>query len=60
MQSFFWHDYETWGTDPAIDRPAQFAAIRTDMDLNVVGDPIMHYIKPPSRLIFEEFVDEQS
>lgn len=47
MQSFFWHDYETWGIDPAIDRPAQFAAIRTDMDLNVVGDPIMHYIKPP-------------
>ena len=34
--SFFWHDYETFGRDPRLDRPAQFAGIRTDLDLNEV------------------------
>jgi exodeoxyribonuclease I len=43
---FLWHDYETWGTHPALDRPAQFAAIRTDMNLNVIGDPAMFYARP--------------
>ncbi|MCY4043907.1 MAG: exodeoxyribonuclease I [Cellvibrionales bacterium] len=47
MQTFLWHDYETWGVDPRRDRPAQFAAIRTDSDLNPVGDPLMIYAKPP-------------
>ena len=46
MESFLWHDYETWGINPALDRPAQFAAIRTDMDLNEIGEPIMVYAKP--------------
>nr|MBP7082734.1 hypothetical protein [Giesbergeria sp.] len=32
--TFLWHDYETFGSDPRRDRPAQFAAIRTDADLN--------------------------
>jgi len=31
--SFLWHDYETFGADPRRDRPAQFAALRTDADL---------------------------
>lgn len=44
--SFLWHDYETFGADTRCDRPAQFAAIRTDMDLNEVGEPIMHYCRP--------------
>ncbi len=44
--SFLWHDYETWGTHPALDRPAQFAAMRTDMELNVIGDPLMIYARP--------------
>lgn len=47
MHTFFWHDYETWGTDPKSDRPAQFAGIRTDADLNEIGEPIMIYCKPP-------------
>lgn len=38
--SIFWHDYETTGTDPARDRAIQFAGIRTDEDLNVVGEPL--------------------
>ena len=44
--SFYWHDYETWGANPRVDRPAQFAGIRTDMELNIVGDPLMIYCQP--------------
>ncbi len=39
-QSFFWYDYETFGTDPRNDRIAQFAGIRTDLDFNIIGDPV--------------------
>ena len=39
--SFLWHDYETFGANPRRDRPAQFAAIRTDADLNETGEPFM-------------------
>ncbi len=46
QESFFWHDYETFGADPARDRPAQFAGLRTDMDLNPVGDPVSFYCQP--------------
>ncbi|MCL1124197.1 exodeoxyribonuclease I [Shewanella surugensis] len=41
--TFFWHDYETFGVNPAKDRPSQFAGIRTDMDLNIIGDPVNFY-----------------
>lgn len=44
--SFYWHDYETWGADPSRDRPSQFAGIRTDAELNVIGDPLMIYCRP--------------
>jgi exodeoxyribonuclease-1 len=44
--TFLWHDYETFGAQPRRDRPAQFAAIRTDASLNEIGDPIMLYCKP--------------
>ena len=37
--TILWHDYETSGTDPRRDRPLQFAAIRTDEDLNPIGEP---------------------
>ena len=46
MHSFLWHDYETFGTDTRRDRPAQFAAIRTDADLNEIGQPLMLYCRP--------------
>lgn len=45
--SFLWHDYETWGVNPAVNGPAQFAAIRTDLHFNPIGEPIMLYCKPP-------------
>ena len=41
--SFYFHDYETWGADPKRDRPAQFAGIRTDLDLNIIGEPDVWY-----------------
>ena len=44
--TFLWHDYETFGATPRRDRPAQFAAIRTDAELNEIGDPIMLYCQP--------------
>ncbi len=43
---FLFHDYETFGTHPALDRPAQFAAIRTDSDFNIIGEPEVFYCKP--------------
>ena len=43
MASFYWYDYETFGTHPALDRPAQFAGLRTDTDLNPIGDPLLIY-----------------
>ncbi|MHA7601788.1 exodeoxyribonuclease I [Alicycliphilus sp. T452] len=46
MHTFLWHDYETFGTDTRRDRPAQFAAIRTDADLNEIGEPLMLYCRP--------------
>ena len=46
MQTFYWHDYETWGTRPSVDRPAQFAGVRTDLDLNIIGDPLVEYCQP--------------
>jgi exodeoxyribonuclease-1 len=45
-QTFLWHDYETFGVQPRRDRPAQFAAIRTDADLNEIDEPIMLYCQP--------------
>lgn len=45
-QTFYWHDYETFGTDPRRDRPVQFAGIRTDFDFNIVDDPLVVYCRP--------------
>lgn len=44
--TFLWHDYETFGANPRRDRPAQFAAIRTDAELHEIGEPIMQYCQP--------------
>jgi exodeoxyribonuclease-1 len=45
-QTFLWHDYETFGANPMADRPAQFAAQRTDMQLNPLGEPLKWYCSP--------------
>ncbi|HBZ58526.1 MAG TPA: exodeoxyribonuclease I, partial [Sutterella sp.] len=46
MKTFYWHDYETFGLNQRIDRPAQFAGIRTDEDLNIIGEPDIWYCRP--------------
>lgn len=50
-ESFYWHDYETWGADPLRDRPCQFAGQRTDTELNPVGDPLVLYCRPAQDLL---------
>ncbi|MGE5451738.1 MAG: exodeoxyribonuclease I [Acidobacteriota bacterium] len=45
--TFYWHDYETFGKSPRRDRPSQFAGVRTDADLNEIGEPLMQYCLPP-------------
>ncbi|TCT36642.1 exodeoxyribonuclease I subunit C [Providencia alcalifaciens] len=44
--TFFIHDYETFGKHPALDRPAQFAGVRTDLDFNIIDEPEVFYCKP--------------
>ena len=46
IPSFLWYDYETFGLDPRWDRVAQFAAIRTDLELQQIEEPIMWYCRP--------------
>ena len=51
MSTFFWYDYETFGIDPSVAGIAQFAGLRTDLDLNIIGDPVMWYCKPNDDMI---------
>jgi exodeoxyribonuclease-1 len=44
--TLYWYDYETFGSDPMRDRPAQFAGLRTDEELNPIGDPLVLYCRP--------------
>jgi exodeoxyribonuclease-1 len=46
--SILWHDYETWGVDPKRDFPVQFAAIRTDLSLNIIDKPINYFCQIPN------------
>lgn len=50
-QTFLWHDYETTGADPRRDRPAQFAAIRTTLDLEPVGEPVSFFCRPATDVL---------
>jgi exodeoxyribonuclease-1 len=44
--SFLWYDLETFGRDCRTSRISQFAGIRTDYELNPIGDAISLYCKP--------------
>lgn len=50
-RSFYWHDYETWGAQPAVDRPAQFAGLRTDPDFKPIGEPLVIYARPADDML---------
>ena len=49
--SFLFYDLETFGADPRTSRIAQFAAIRTDADLNQVEEPISFFVRPADDLL---------
>jgi exodeoxyribonuclease I len=49
--SFLFYDLETFGADPRTSRIAQFAAIRTDTDLNQIDDPISFFVRPADDLL---------
>lgn len=44
--SFLFYDLETFGADPRSSRIAQFAAIRTDENLEIIEAPIDFFIQP--------------
>ncbi|MCK5812980.1 MAG: exodeoxyribonuclease I [Cocleimonas sp.] len=49
--TLLWHDYETWGVNPRRDRPSQFAAIRTNLNLDIIGEPIEIFCQPSNDFI---------
>lgn len=49
--SFLFYDLETWGTDPRRTRIAQFAAIRTNAELDPLGDPVEFLVRPADDLL---------
>ncbi len=49
--SFLFYDLETFGADPRRTRIAQFAAIRTDEDLNEIEEPIDFLVRPADDLL---------
>lgn len=49
--SFLFYDLETFGSDPRRTRIAQFAAIRTDAELNIIDDPISFFVQPARDLL---------
>lgn len=44
--TFFWHDYEAGGVNPRADRPTQFAGIRTNENLEIIGKPVNLFCQP--------------
>ncbi|MDH5359296.1 MAG: exodeoxyribonuclease I [Gammaproteobacteria bacterium] len=46
QNTLYWHDYETFGIDPRRDRPVQFAGVRTDEELNIIGEPLNIFARP--------------
>ena len=49
--SFLFYDLETFGADPRHSRIAQFAAIRTDADLNEVEAPVDFMVRPANDVL---------
>ena len=43
--SFYWYDLETSGTHPPSDRIMQLASLRTDAELNPLGEPYARYVR---------------
>jgi exodeoxyribonuclease I len=50
-ETFYWHDYETWGADPRRDRACQFAGVRTDASLKEIGEPLVIFCRPATDVL---------
>jgi len=46
MHTLLVFDFETTGTESVRDRPVQFACVRTDLDLEIVGNPTTLHCRP--------------
>ncbi|MBB5016252.1 exodeoxyribonuclease I [Rehaibacterium terrae] len=51
MGSFYWYDLETFGRSPRQSRIAQFAGLRTDENLDPVGEPLVLFCRPADDLL---------
>ncbi|MBP9721612.1 MAG: exodeoxyribonuclease I [Gammaproteobacteria bacterium] len=49
--TFFFYDYETTGINPKSDRIIQFAGVRTDLEFNIIAEPIVLYSKLSPEII---------
>ena len=49
--SFLFYDLETFGADPRRSRIAQFAAVRTDAQLQVIEEPVSLFVQPADDLL---------
>lgn len=55
MKTFFWYDLETSGLNARTQRIMQFAGIRTDMELNPIGEPINILVKVTDDILPEPY-----
>lgn len=53
MQTLLVFDYATTGSDPSRDRPVEFACLRLDTELNIVGGPTSLHCEPPPDCLFD-------
>lgn len=53
QKTLYWYDLETFGIDSKKDRICQFAGVRTDEDLNIVGEPLTLYCQLPEEILPE-------
>ena len=51
--TLYWYDLETFGIEPKRDRISQFAGIRTDEDLNIIGEPLTLFCRLPEEILPE-------
>lgn len=53
QNSLYWYDLETFGIDSKRDRVCQFAGIRTDEELNIIGEPLTLYCQLSEEILPE-------
>ncbi|MFT7689234.1 MAG: exodeoxyribonuclease-1 [Candidatus Azotimanducaceae bacterium] len=51
QESIYWYDFETTGINAASDRPIQFAGVRTNLDLEVISEPLNLFTLPSNDIV---------